>query len=174
MLRWFELRRLGPVGAAVAVAFLGLGIVTTQSRAGGLAVAISVFWLVLVSRRWGLRTRAAALISGLAVFGIAVLSWDAVNDALSLWGRATAIAAGPRNSSLALDAIWDAVWRQPWLGLWMDASNAGTASCRTGPSLHRRAAHEQPQPGARSDRMERRAARAADHRHAARGGWCVS
>jgi O-antigen ligase len=117
ILRWFELRRIGAAAAALAVAFLGFGMVMTQSRTAWLVVCMLFVWTLLMRRRTALRLKPATIVAGVVAFAVAVHLWGPLNDALLLAGSQPVearTAAGTR--ALFWPAMWDAVWRQPWGG----------------------------------------------------------
>lgn len=112
----FESKRIGPFGATLALAWLGLGIAMTQSRTGWVFVLIlagSALWML---RRTQLRTTPLAIAIGVAAFATTVWSWSFLSDQLlvsaqALEGRMQG-GTRPRNWSNLLHALQNS----PWLG----------------------------------------------------------
>lgn len=127
----FEARRIGPVGAVLAVAAFGLGIVMTQSRAGWLfAAALPVMWLML-RKRAALRTTPAALIFGVAAFTAAVPAFDALGAVASGSQAAEPLATRLQTGYRLLhwQTLWDALMQRPWFGYgWLQIPQAQLAA----------------------------------------------
>jgi len=117
VVRLYELRRFSGITTAITAAFLGWGMVTTQSRTGWLFLALFTVWWAWNFRRLGLRLQPAAILAALLLFGVAVWAWEPLNNALLLSSNGTLegrFNPGPRK------AIWplllDAAFRHPWTG----------------------------------------------------------
>ena len=139
---WFyETRRIGGVGASLAVAFLGFGMVMTQSRTGWVFVGVLVVWWFVMRRRHSLRTGPLAVLLGVGVFVAATLAWPPLNafllDLPSLPGLTISerMQVGARRLNWA--TLWDAVWRSPWFGYgWQQVSVAQQAAALDHPPSH--------------------------------------
>lgn len=120
LLRWYEARRIGGAVAALALLWLGWGIVMTQSRTGWMFVAMLAIGWVLLHRRARLRTSGWAVAVGVVVF--AALVW--LNGPLqNLWALdpgAAAAASAVRTEAGPRPLIWrvliEAAWQSPWFG----------------------------------------------------------
>lgn len=110
---------IGPVGTAVGAAFLGFGLVMSQSRTGWLFVALLALWLLLMRRRANLRLPALAIVVGAVLFFAAVAAWNPLNEAMDIASRGSAAdraTGGVSRRMIHLQVMWDAVWQQPWFG----------------------------------------------------------
>lgn len=109
-------RLIGGAAAAALTAWLGLGLVMTQSRTGWLIVGVLVLWWALQRRRMPALTPRPVIV-GLVLFVLAILSWDTINEALRL---SQASNLGERLQSGPRDLIWRAMWiaakDSPWIG----------------------------------------------------------
>jgi hypothetical protein len=137
-LLWFHARgTIGVFGAALCVAFLGFGIVMTQSRTGWLFVALLCLGLLALRRRANLRVPPWAVIVGAAIFAVAAAGWQPLNDALLLAKQQDATerlaAAGFR--SIHWRVMLDAISQQPLLGYgWNQAILAQQAAVLNHPA----------------------------------------
>lgn len=132
-----ERRRVGPLAAALAVAWLGFGLVMTQSRTGWLFVTVLVVWWFLMRRRAALRLRAGALVAGAALFVVGIVTWEPLNDALLLTSGSLEARLHPGPRWLHWTTLWDAIWDKPWLGYgWMQVSLAQQATALAHPASH--------------------------------------
>jgi Virulence factor membrane-bound polymerase, C-terminal/O-Antigen ligase/Protein glycosylation ligase len=112
----FESRQIGPVGATLALAWLGSGLVMTQSRTAWVFVLLLAGSALWMRRRTALRTRPLAVAIGIAAFATAVWCWSLLSDQLlvnvpALEGRLQG-GTRPRNWSNLLHALQNS----PWLG----------------------------------------------------------
>ena len=115
-IRAYMRHALGGATASLLLAWLGLGLVMTQSRTGWLMVALLFLWW------WNLRLRLPLLAAGkvclaASLFVVAVLSWDKLNDVLLLTrlnNLGERLQAGPR--ALIWQTMLGAIERSPWLG----------------------------------------------------------
>lgn len=117
VLRAYERHKLGSATAALCAAWLGLGLVMTQSRTGWLFVALLAIWAVAMSRRAALRLRPLAVFAGAGLFAVAVVAWEPLNAQL-LMQQTTSLEqrleGGPR--SAIWKTLFEASIRSPWLG----------------------------------------------------------
>lgn len=127
----FERRRIGRIGAIVGVAFLGYGMVMTQSRTGWLFVSGLALWTVLMQRRMALRTGWPAVATAVATFIGGSLLWQPLNTVL---GLSLEVSTTQRISSAGTRPgnwfnLLDAASREPWFGWgWMQVSVAQQAT----------------------------------------------
>jgi len=127
-IREFENRRIGWVVAAIGVAFLGCGLLITQSRTGLLIVGVIGVASAAGRRNCSLRLTGAAITAVIVAFFLGVLAWDSINELLdsSALPQVTRTEPGPRL------VIWasfiDAFKSAPWLGYgWEQSSHAHMA-----------------------------------------------
>lgn len=129
--------KLGPFVATLTIAFLGWGIVMTQSRTGWLFVALLAFGLLTLRRRASLNIHPGAVIAGVVLIALAALSWSPLNDVLLLSRQDTA-ATRLSGGSLRLihwQVILDAIGQRPWLGYgWTQAALAQQATVAAYPA----------------------------------------
>ena len=126
----FVTRRVGPWGAALAMATFGFGVAMTQSRAGWLFVALIVLFWVLYRRRVPLRMHGASLVVGVGAFIAAVVSWDRLNAWLQSGAHFDSLASRvqPGNRLLHWQTLWDALLQSPWIGYgWLQVPRAQQA-----------------------------------------------
>lgn len=122
--------KLGSIVTALAIAFMGWGIVMTQSRTGWLFVALMGVGLLALRRRAALPVPPFTVIAGVVLFFCAAMVWSPLNDLLLLSRQEAAVA---RVSSGSLRIIhWqtmlDAIGQQPWFGYgWTQAALAQQA-----------------------------------------------
>ena len=136
----FEKRQLGALATTLACAFIGMGIVMTQSRSSWLVLAVLVLWWVAMRRRLALRLPVGAVALGVVAFALATVLWAPFSLALDHAG--TAVADGLRTEAgtrpIHWATLWDAAWRRPWLGWgWHQVSIAQQAA-----TLDHAASHE--------------------------------
>jgi O-antigen ligase len=137
---WFyETRRIGEVGAAMALAFIGAGMVMAQSRTAWGFVAVLTVWWWLMRRRLSLRTPPAAVVIAVALFVAATFAWPHLNmlvvDQPGASGMTLAerMQVGGRRVHWA--TLWDAAWRQPWFGYgWLQVGPAQQAAALDHPA----------------------------------------
>lgn len=118
LLHWFEARRIGRVTAALGAAWLGMGLVLTQSRTGWLFVALLVLWCAAGRSRARLRLQFPAIAIGAGAFAIGVASLAAVNDALLLAPLGISLEEHTKSGVrwIHWQTLVDALWQSPWLG----------------------------------------------------------
>jgi O-antigen ligase len=126
----FETRRIGPLGAALAIAFIGFGAVMTRSRTSWVLALLLALWWLAMRRRLSLRTPGFAVALGLVAFFVATSQWDSLSSALQATeGPAVAERATPGTRPIHWATLWDAAWRRPWLGYgWQQVSVAQQAA----------------------------------------------
>jgi O-antigen ligase len=116
VLRWFEARRIGPWVAGLAIAWLGWGIVMTESRTGWMFVGLLAAGTLALRDRARLRTPPIAVLAGLLAFAALVTTQGWLH---AQWTQAAAV-AGVRTAvgvrSLHWDMLTDAALRAPWFG----------------------------------------------------------
>ena len=128
-LYWYEKRRINGWSAAFVVAWLGWGIVLTESRTGWLNVAVIALWWFFMRKRGSLRLQTLPIGLGVAAFALAVFCLSELHvlvgavepiDAVSTTIR---LDAGPRPLHWAMLA--DALRQSPWWGYgWSQVANA--------------------------------------------------
>lgn len=114
----YEQRRIGAWPAAIAMGWMGWGIVLTQSRTAWVALATLVLWSFSMRRRAALRAPMIAVVIGFTVFVAAVCllpilqtSWYGPNE---FQGSQVRLAAGTRPGHWL--SFWEAIMRAPWFG----------------------------------------------------------
>jgi O-antigen ligase len=134
----FETRRFGPVGAIMAMVFIGFGVVMTQSRTSWVLSVVLALWWLAMRRRLALRTPPRAVAAGLTLFALVSWAWEPLNrwmdqpTGLALAERAQ---AGTRPVHWA--TLWDAAWREPWFGHgWQQVGIAQQAATLDHPPAH--------------------------------------
>jgi hypothetical protein len=128
---------IGSFGTAVAIAFLGFGIVMTQSRTGWLFIALLCLGLLTLRRRANLRVPAWAVVAGAVMFAVAAANWQRLNDVLLLSKQQDATerlaVAGLR--PIHWRVMLDAIGQQPLLGYgWNQAILAQQAAVLNHPA----------------------------------------
>jgi hypothetical protein len=122
----FEQRKLNAVTAAAAIAYLGMGLVMTQSRTAWLVLAIAGPAWCLMRPRLGLRTPRWAVVVGLVTFAVATMLWPHIYQAGSqtnMPSLASRLQVGTRSIHWAV--LLDAVGDRPWFGFgWMQVGAA--------------------------------------------------
>jgi Virulence factor membrane-bound polymerase, C-terminal/O-Antigen ligase/Protein glycosylation ligase len=112
----FERQRLGPLVVGLLAAWLGFGLLMTQSRTGWLFLVLLAGWWA-AGRRY-LRIRFVPLAIGLAVFSIGVWQWTNLNQLLLLADPSTTL--DERLGGGLRTALWramvEAVGDSPWVG----------------------------------------------------------
>lgn len=125
VLYFYERRLLGPVASVAAAAWLGWGLLMTQSRVGWVFVALMGLWWT--AGRHYLRLRGRAVLAGLVLFVLGVVSWDSLNSALLLGVPIESLDRRLQSNS-RLDhwfAIAEAIQQAPWTGWgWNQVSRA--------------------------------------------------
>ena len=128
-LYWYEGRRTNGWTTALVVAWLGLGIVLSESRTGWLSVAVIAGWWCLMRNRASLRVRAAPIAIGIATFALAVLCLGqfhlliGVVDLTAVDATNLRLNAGTRPSHWLM--LLDALRQSPWWGYgWSQVANA--------------------------------------------------
>jgi O-antigen ligase len=137
LLRWYEVRRIAGWVAAIGVAWLGFGMVMTQSRAAWLFVGLTLIAWVALHRKARLRLPATAVIGGALAFFLTVLLWGTVSDAMYVSSQAleTRLSPGPR--TLIWSILIDAVRHSPWLGYgWNQIGLAQQATAHAHPGAN--------------------------------------
>lgn len=118
-LLWCHERRwIGPIGLAVAGAWLLFGMALTQSRTAGLNLVVLALVLALASRRIRLRLAwPRVLLGGLVVFMAAVWAIPRLAEGLLLpTGRPLDAQLSPGQRPAVWSGMLEALWQQPWLG----------------------------------------------------------
>lgn len=116
LLRWYEINRIRGWVAALAIGWLAIGLLMTQSRTGWLIiVAIPVAWLIL-GRQAKLRLRAGPIVLGVLAFAVGVLLWDEINSTLFLVSETLQTRMRPGGRSVVWPVLVDAIGRAPWVG----------------------------------------------------------
>jgi O-antigen ligase len=112
----YERQRLRPLAAAVVVAWLGAGLVMTQSRTGLMFLALVLPWWFVGRRR--MRLKWPAVVTGLALVAGAVALWPALNEWLLL-AQPDATFAARTHTDLRFGvwrALLEAIANEPWFG----------------------------------------------------------
>ena len=136
LLRWFEARRIGRFTASLGTAWLGIGLVLTQSRTGWLFVALMVVWCAAGRRRAGLRLQLPAVAIGAAAFAAGVASLAAVNDALLLAPLGISLEEHTKSGVrwIHWQTLADGLWQSPWFGYgWSQVTLAQQAAAQNYP-----------------------------------------
>ena len=136
LLRWFEARRIGRFVASLAVAWLGIGLVLTQSRTGWFFVALLVVWCAAGAHRARLRLRLPAVAVGAAAFAMSVVSLAAVNNALLLAPLGVSLEEHAKSGVrwVHWETLTDALLRAPWSGYgWSQVTLAQQAAAQNHP-----------------------------------------
>ena len=140
LLYWYEQRRIGGWCVALAVTWLGLGIVISQSRTGWLAVGLVGTWWLLMRRRAGLRLPPTAVLIALVLFTLAVLAEASLfalwSGPLDLEGATPALRLTSARRGVIWETLWHATMQAPWLGYgWNQIANAHFASADAFPGI---------------------------------------
>ena len=127
-LRLYETGRIGGRTLWLVALWLGLGLVMARSRTTWVAAPLFALGWLLMRRRTSVRLRARPLLLWLALFGIGVLLWGPLSNAvgtiapISLEQRVQAGGGRLRIWSVLLEALL----AKPWLGYgWSQVSHAG-------------------------------------------------
>lgn len=112
----FQAGRLGAAGSVALLAWLGLGLVMTQSRTGWLSMALLAAWCLIRDRTQGLRVRRRAVVLSLALFAAGVWVWEPLNEWLLLTTVSLQERMSPGTRWLHWRVLWDALWMEPWIG----------------------------------------------------------
>ncbi|MFZ2652205.1 MAG: Wzy polymerase domain-containing protein [Burkholderiaceae bacterium] len=128
-LYWYETRRSHGWPTAFVVAWLGVGIVLTESRTGWLSVFVIALWWWWMRERAALRLRALPLAIGITCFAIAVFCLGRLHllvgavDPDAVAPTALRLEAGTRPLHWAM--LLDALGQSPWWGYgWSQVANA--------------------------------------------------
>ena len=128
-LHWYESRRINGWSAAFVVAWLGCGIVLTESRTGWLNVAVISLWWFFMRKKASLRLRTLPIALGVAAFALAVCSLSELHvlvgavEPVDASGTTIRLDAGSRPLHWAMLA--DALRQSPWWGYgWSQVANA--------------------------------------------------
>ena len=78
----YESRHIGPWGTGLMLAFLGFGMVMTQSRTAWAFALCLALWALIVRSRLSLRTSRNAVAAALALFIAATALWQPLNSLL--------------------------------------------------------------------------------------------
>lgn len=125
LLYFFETRRLGALCCTLALAWLGLGLVMTQSRTGWLSMGLLALWCLWKCRPLTLRVRPAAIVIAAILFFGLVAVWPKFNEALQLSGGSLQERLKPGTRWLHWQALWEAAWLEPWSGYgWQQVATA--------------------------------------------------
>jgi O-antigen ligase len=140
LLYWYEQRRIDGWCAALGAAWLGWGVVISQSRTGWLAVALLGTWWLLMRRRAGLRLPPRAVLIGTFLFTLAVLAEASLfalwSVPLDLEGAAHALRLTSARRGVVWETLWHASMQAPWLGYgWNQIANAHFASAAAVPGI---------------------------------------
>lgn len=130
LLRWFETRRISRLPLILGTAWLGFGLVMTQSRTGWLtAIVLGTLYAVNVGRSH-LRLSLIGIVGGLGAFAVGVKVWQPLNHAL-LISYATSLDTRMK-SDVRLEnwrMLWDGLSSSPWIGYgWTQVSMAQRAA----------------------------------------------
>lgn len=137
ILRLYEHRRMSGGVAALAVVWLGLGLLLTQSRTGWLFVAMLLAWWAVMRQRAALRLSLPAIGIGVVTFVLLVASWDRVNDALLLASGSVEERLHAGTRWLHWQTLWDAALRKPWTGYgWSQVVFAQQVAALDHPASH--------------------------------------
>jgi len=115
----YESRRVGGFVAALALGFLGWGMMMTQSRVAWLCVLVFVILWLLYRRRLALRTTLGAVVGACCLFIAMVLSWGQLNLLVQSDSSAVALAVHLKPAGYRLihwETLVDALTRSPWFG----------------------------------------------------------
>ncbi len=120
LLYWYETRRTSGRVTALAAAWLGWGVVMTQSRTGWLAVGAFAAWWLLMRSRTTLRLQALPVLIGCIAFVAAVLAQGSLfvlwNDPGYLGSTAPALRLTTARRGLIWEMLWHALMQSPWIG----------------------------------------------------------
>ena len=125
----FETRRIGAAASSLATAWLGLGLVMTQSRTGWLIILALAGSIFLMRRRTSLRTTLATVGIGVALFIASLVLWQPISEALLVASESF----GQRLQSSPRFLLWrafiDALSASPWVGYgWTQVGRAAQAA----------------------------------------------
>lgn len=136
LVRGYENRRVGGGATALGVAWLGFGLLMTQSRAGWLMVVFVVLAWAVLRRRAALRMSASAVVPAALAFFVGVMMWGPLTDAVGVPANVLEerLQAGTR-PALWMN-LWDALWRSPWIGYgWSQVVFAQQAAALDHPAM---------------------------------------
>lgn len=117
---------VGRAGFALGAVWMLLGMVMTGSRTGWLQVAALLLMALALARRCDARVGPRHVAALALVYGLGVLVWPAINEALLLApGRAMAEVATGGTRPLHWAAMLTAIAQEPWFGYgWQQVSVA--------------------------------------------------
>lgn len=132
--------------ASLAIAWMGWGVVLTQSRTAWLAIAMMTLWWWTMRRRVSMRIQPSLVVVGLAAFVVSVALHATLTD---LWSGAPAPDGTPSELRLAAGtrpAHWYtltvALMKSPWFGFgWNQVSTAQFAVATSFPAIGEPAWH---------------------------------
>jgi O-antigen ligase len=128
-----ETRAMSRPMVALVCAWLGAGLVITQSRTAWLFLALLAGWWMFMRRRAALRLTGRELSVAIGLFILALVAWKPLNDALLLSADGLADVASRAGGRVRLaiwEVVWDAVTHAPWTGFgW---NQVGIAQLRFG------------------------------------------
>jgi O-antigen ligase len=137
LLRWYEVQRIGGAVAGLGVAFLGVGMLATQSRTGWLFVAMLVVVVSALARPARLRIRPAAVWLGAGLFALGVTAWQPLNEVLALAGTSFGQRLQPGTRGIIWRTLLDAAGQSPWIGYgWTQVGMAQQATALSWPASH--------------------------------------
>jgi Virulence factor membrane-bound polymerase, C-terminal/Protein glycosylation ligase len=116
LLWMYETRRIGAFAACLAAAWLGAGIVMTQSRTGWMfliAIAATTLW---ARRNINTRIGIPAVAVGAAFFVAMVVAWSPVNEVLLLSGGPLEARLQPGTRGTNWTLLAGAALESPWVG----------------------------------------------------------
>ena len=127
----FENHHIGRAAAALAIAFVGWGMVMTQSRAAVAIVAMYFVWWLIGHGRAGLRSTYRDAVGAIAILAALAALWGPINA--MLMDSSVATIAGRVQSfgtrGIHWPALWDAATREPFAGWgWMQVGAAQQAT----------------------------------------------
>ena len=117
---------VGRAGFALGAVWMLLGMVMTGSRTGWLQVAALLLMALALARRCDARVGPRHMAALALVYGLGVLAWPAINEAMLLApGRTVAEVATGGTRPLHWAAMLTAIAQEPWFGYgWQQVSVA--------------------------------------------------
>lgn len=140
VLYWYENRRVNGLPAALAIAWLGFGILLSESRTGWLSVVVLAGWWCLMRNRVSLRLRGFPLLVGILTFACAVPFLGHLHVLVGAVDPTAADALTLRVQAGTRPAHWlmllDALHQSPWWGYgWNQVANAQFAVSAKHPGM---------------------------------------
>ena len=114
--RWYEMHRIRGTVASAAMAWIGFGMIMTQSRTVWIFLAAVFCGYMLVRRRSMLRTRLSAVVGGVLFFVLGILCWGPLNAALDLDAVSLARRLEPGIRQVLWASLLHASFEAPWFG----------------------------------------------------------